>query len=103
MRRNLLSGLSLAVCASACGSSAKPIAHPPAAIPPIFDTKIVMGHRIGPASLGMTEAQLVEFLGAPTRTVPFDDGSHVDGWKQHEVSVVVIDGRVDEVGLEPGE
>ena len=95
--------LALVVCATACGSSPKPIAHPPPVIPPQFDGTIVMGHRIGPASLGMTEAQLVEYLGPPSRTAPFDDGSHVYGWAKHELNVVVVDGKVDQVGLEPGE
>jgi hypothetical protein len=52
---------SLVLLACCAGS---PAGHP--AGPPIFDHAIVLGHRVGPVSLGMTEAQLVEGLGPPT-------------------------------------
>jgi hypothetical protein len=43
---------------------------PPPEAGPIFDWLIVANHRMGPISLGMTEAQLLSAVGDPDESVP---------------------------------
>lgn len=49
----------------ACASSSSPAASPPS---PTFDDLIVLGTRIGPVSVGMTDGQLLKALGLPDQT-----------------------------------
>lgn len=56
---------SLAVAAVVLGGCAS-MPEPPAK--PIYDSAVVPGVRIGPAALGMTEANMLQWLGEPSKT-----------------------------------
>jgi hypothetical protein len=64
--RPIAAGSLLALVAS-CSTVSEP---PPRQLPtePVRDNLIVSFVRIGPAALGMTEAQMLQWLGEPTRT-----------------------------------
>jgi hypothetical protein len=85
------------VLVTACGGAQRrPLPEP--VIPAIHDQTIVPGSRVGPISLGMTEAQLLDAVGAPTTSFVGDDG------KQHRyetlgLNAYVHGGRVDMVGV----
>ncbi len=66
-------------------------------MPPIYDTLIVFGRRVGPVSLGMSEAQLLDALGKPTSKTDYSDfRAGRSGYLSNKLglSIVVQDGIV---------
>jgi len=80
-----------ALVAASCGASPKPV------MPPIYDDAIVLGQRVGPVSLGMSEAQLVSAVGEPTNKVDysaFRPGRSGYVYSKVGLSLVMEDGTV---------
>lgn len=86
MRVALLVALA-ASCASG-GARREPV------IPAIHDQTIVFGQRIGPVSLGMTEAQLVEAVGKPDGEQSYGGNRRALQFPKLKLHVVVDTGRV---------
>jgi len=66
-------------------------------IPPIYDSLIVLGHRVGPVSVGMSESQLVSAVGEPTSKTDysaFRAGRAGYIYNKLGISLVVQDGSV---------
>jgi hypothetical protein len=95
--RARVSFLSLAVPLCGCAAASPPkINYPPPQIPPVFDHAIAMGHRIGPVSIGMTEADLLKYLGPPKTSTPYPNGRFTQ-YIWGELTVGVTDGVVSAV------
>jgi hypothetical protein len=86
--------LLFALIAASCAAGPRPV------LPPIYDNAIVFGQRIGPVSLGMSEAQLVSTVGEPSSSVDYkgfrSSGPSRRGlvYSKLGLSVVLEDGTV---------
>lgn len=78
------------------GAAVKPV------LPPIFDSAIVFGQRVGPVSLGMTEAQLVAAVGEPTSNVDYGGGRRGVVYAKLGLSAVLENGTVVRVSPSDG-
>jgi len=66
-------------------------------MPPIYDNVIVLGRRVGPVSLGMSESQLLTAVGEPTNKTDysaFRAGRNGYLYNKLGLSLVVQDGTV---------
>ena len=68
-----LVAIALAACASNSTEDLSKVPPPPAV--PIRDYSIVPGQRIGPISLGMTEADLYRAMGEPTKSYSYSSST----------------------------
>jgi hypothetical protein len=70
----------LAVLVAGCGAVRGP-AGPPAGCATANDTLIVPGCRVGPYTIGMTEADLLTHFGRPSRSWPNQGGGNVSDYE----------------------
>jgi hypothetical protein len=69
--------------AASCGGGT-----PTPVMPPIFDTVIVFGQRVGPVSLGMSEGQLQKAIGEPLNGTQY--GSTRTGYIFNKLHLTVV-------------
>lgn len=95
MPLNRIVGLLLAGVLGACaggGARQDPLPAPP--LQPVFDSLIVPGQRVGPVSLGMSGAQLLQAVGSPTRSNHIGDVTAVSFSNGISANVRDSDNRV---------
>ncbi|MFT3697582.1 MAG: hypothetical protein QM831_30845 [Kofleriaceae bacterium] len=85
---------------TACGSTT-PAWSPTPVLPPVFDQQIVLGQRVGPVSLGMTEQQLAA-VDATAKKQPYGGERYGFLFDKLHISAVVDGGVVVQVAPTDG-
>jgi len=96
----VLRSLLLAVLVVGCAAMDRRVTMPPPGCSPNNDTLLVSGCRIGPVALGMTEAELLKFVGPPARSRAYEDvNGSMYSYDDLELWAKVINGRVSEISI----